>query len=420
MALRTRSMERIFRRTIAALATSYALMWAGMSMVAGPGSQALVRLSGNLSHAGLFIAVIYVAAAAAAAIAGRIMDRTGRRPVLVASHALAAVGYLVAGQGVAKGSLELFIAGTIAFSMGFGAGNLTRVAVAEMFPPALRGRGIATVQLSATVGAVTGPLLLLGSVPIASFLTTSALVLVWYFAPPLLLLASAASAVAAEPLAIARNLDRYHPASVGAPPTAAATVGFSRPLIAGGIALAASHAAMAALMGVAGAAVHHAGHSARVLGILMLVHFVGMFGLSRQVGGVADRFGRRRTILAGLGLLALGGATAALGLGVWGFGAGLLLAGLGWSFGFIGGTVLLTDATQPRHRARIIGRADLLAQLGAALVALAGGWWFAQRGLAGLGSAAAIIVAVAAGAVLLLSQRLAGPSGQTPLTPDAS
>ena len=149
---------------------------------------------------------------------------------------------------------------------------------------------------------------------------------------------------------------------------------------------------MSAVMGVAGAAVVHAGHGAPILGSIMMLHFVGMFGLSRVVGQVTDRFGRRNTILVGLALLAIAGAVVALVPGMPGFGAGILLAGLGWSFGFIGATVMLTDLTAPSHRARVLGRADLVSSLTAAVVATTGGFWFAANGLAGLGLLAIAVV----------------------------
>ena len=156
---------------------------------------------------------------------------------------------------------------------------------------------------------------------------------------------------------------------------------------------------MAAVMGIGGAAVAHAGHGVPVLGSVMLMHFVGMFALSRVVGRIADRVGRAQTILVGLALLASGGAVIALIPGIAAFGIGLLLVGFGWSFGFIGSTVLLTDAAPPERRAQTLGRADLTAQLSAAIVATGGGWWFASRGAAGLGILA---IAVAATPVILV------------------
>lgn len=158
---------------------------------------------------------------------------------------------------------------------------------------------------------------------------------------------------------------------------------------------------MAAVMGIGGAAVAHAGHGVPVLGSVMLMHFIGMFALSRTVGRVADRVGRTQTILIGLALLSSGGAVIALIPGIVAFGTGLLLVGFGWSFGYIGSTVLLTDAAIPERRARTLGRADLTAQLCAAIVATGGGWWFAARGAAGLGILAIVI---AAAPVLLLAR----------------
>ena len=90
-------------------------------------------------------------------------------------------------------------------------------------------------------------------------------------------------------------------------------------------------------------------------------------------------------------LLGLGGAVVALIPNMGGFAAGILIVGLGWSFAYIGASVLHTDITVPSRRARILGRADLITQLTAAVVATSGGVWFAANGLAGLG-----LVAIAA------------------------
>jgi len=203
---------------------------------------------------------------------------------------------------------------------------------------------------------------------------------------------------AAEPRSIVPTAAATNPAPVGTAPSES----FSSPktIVAATVSLASSQASMAAVMGVSGAAVAHAGHGVPVLSTVMLAHFVGMFGLSRFVGRFADRVGRRQTILVGISLLVIGGVVVAVVPGVTGYAVGLLLVGLGWSFGFIGSTVLLADATAPERRARVVGRADLTAQLSAAVIATGGGWWFASRGVAGLGILA---IVVAAAPVLLLT-----------------
>lgn len=392
-------MDPLIRQTLVRLGGAYALAWATTSMGAGPGSAAVVTLSGKLSYAGLYVAIFNVAAAAGAALGGRAMDRFGRKPPLVVGYVLAAAGYFVAGIGVQTASLFTFVVGAFMLAAAFGTSNLTRLAVAELFPPVERGRGVAWVQIAAIFGAVTGPLLLILSGPLGRSIGRDPLGLIWFLAPPLLLVSAYLASRSPEPRELARSAQRGW-ASSGS--TGYGGYASSSPaIVAGTVSLAASQASMAAVMGIGGAAVAHAGHGVPVLGSVMLMHFIGMFGLSQLVGRIADRVGRVQTILVGLALLASGGGIIAIVPGIVAFGVGLLLVGLGWSFGFIGSTVLLTDVAAPERRARTLGRADLTAQLSSAAIAAGGGWWFAARGAAGLGILA---IAVAALPVILLTR----------------
>ncbi len=388
-------MHPVIKRTIVALSVTYALGWAGAAMAVGPGSATLVDLTGNPAHAGFFVALFSLSAATGAALFGRLMDRFGRKIILIIAHLVSMSGYALAGLGAVLHLTPLFVVGGALLAGGFGGVLLTRVAAAEIFPATQRGRGVGWVQISATVGAVVGPLLLVLSDPVGHFTTWEPLALVWFFAPPLHLIAALTLLRITEPLELAREVGTYHPESLDLPPQAQVHAPVMLlPLAI--IALAANQAAMAAVMGIAGAAVHQAGYAVWVLGGMMFLHFVGMFGLSRVVGKVADRFGRRNTILVGMLLIALGGGVIAGFTGIIAFTVGLMLVGFGWSFGFIGATVLLTDIIAVHRRARIVGRADLSAQLSAAALALAGGWWFAQEGLAGLGVLAIFVVLVPA------------------------
>lgn len=393
-------MDSAIRPTLTRLGAAYALAWATTSMAVGPGSAALVRLSGHLAFAGLYVALFNAGAAAGAALGGRAMDRHGRRRPLVAAYVAAAIGYVIAGIGVQRAILPLLVAGASILAAAFGAAGLSRLAAAEMFPPGERGRGVAWIQIAAIFGAITGPALLLMSEPLGRMLGQPPLDLVWFLAPPLLLVAAMLVGRTAEPRAVesTRGLTGALPAI----PAAHASPGIATATVS----LAASQASMAAVMGVSGAAVTHAGYGVPALGSIMLMHFIGMFALSHWVGRFADRVGGRPTILTGLSLLAIGGAVVALVPGVGGFGTGLLLVGSGWSFGFIGSTVMLTHATTHERRARVVGRADLAAQLASAVIALGGGWWFATYGLAGLGVLAIVVAAVPV--ILLARLRCAG------------
>ena len=401
-------MNEVVRRTLVMLSASFALGFTASSMTSGPGSAALVALSRNASFAGLYVALLNVGAAIGAAVGGRAMDRWGRRPVLIAGQTIAALGYLTTGFGVSLQVLAVFIAGVLLIAMALGIGGLTRIAAAEILPPDERGRGISWVQTSALAAAIAGPLLLVLTEPFGNAIGRDPLAIVWWMAPPLVLAAAFVLTRAAEPMEIAKEVERAQP-QTGARDTGA--VSSTRLLVVGVLSLAASQAAMTSVMGIAGVAVVHAGHGASVLGWIMMLHFVGMFGLSRIVGHVTDRWGRRATILVGLVMLALGGAVVALVPGMAGFGAGIFLVGLGWSFAYVGASVLLTDITVPSRRARILGRADLITQLTAAVISVSGGFWFAANGLAGLGVLAIAVVTLPVVAVLFVVEPLPGRYG---------
>lgn len=393
------------RRAMLLLAGSYAFAWAAISMTAGPGPSAFVTLSGNDSHAGLYFATFSLAAAGGAAAGGRLMDRFGRRPVLVGAHFATAAGYATLGLAVGMGALAPFVGGLIVLAFATGAVYLTRVASAEIFPAALRGRGLASALLGAAGGALLGPALLVAT-------DGSGLAGVWFIAAPLPLLAGVLVLLAPEPMRIARDLPRYHP---HAPHASMATKGVHAGpgvMAAAVVTLAVAQMAMVGLMGVAGAWLGDADHGVQEMGVTMALHFVGMFLFAPLVGLLADRIGRPPTILIGLMVLASGALLLAFAPGLIPFAAGLFLVGLGWSFAYVGASVLLADATPLERRARVVGRADLAASLASGVAAAAAGVWYAREGLPGLGLAGAAILVIPFVIVGLRARRGAGQSAQ--------
>ncbi|MGX1097659.1 MFS transporter [Amorphus sp. MBR-141] len=82
-------------------------------------------------------------------------------------------------------------------------------------------------------------------------------------------------------------------------------------------------------------------------------HVIAMFGPSFFTGSLVARFGRETITSIGLSLLLAAGIVALLGITVAHFWLALILLGLGWNFGFIGATSMLTDAQRPEERARV-------------------------------------------------------------------
>ncbi|MGB0889684.1 MAG: MFS transporter [Solirubrobacterales bacterium] len=113
------------------------------------------------------------------------------------------------------------------------------------------------------------------------------------------------------------------------------------------------------------------GHSLSDTGMVISLHIAAMFLPSPITGIAVDRFGRRPMIAAaGVVLLAAGLlAAAAPADSMVQLSIALVLLGLGWNFGLIAGTALITDSVPLATRATTQGRADLLI----ALVGSAGG-----------------------------------------------
>lgn len=116
-------------------------------------------------------------------------------------------------------------------------------------------------------------------------------------------------------------------------------------------------------------------HGFQIIGFVISVHIVGMYFFAPLIGWLVDKVGPRP-------LIAVGGVTIFVGaelsshtpaedsLGVF---LGLFLVGLGWSFGLISGSSLLTASFPADQRVVIQGTSDLVMSSAGAAAALSAG-----------------------------------------------
>jgi MFS family permease len=89
-------------------------------------------------------------------------------------------------------------------------------------------------------------------------------------------------------------------------------------------------------------------------------HVIAMFAPSFVTGHLINRFGAMRIVGTGLFMLALAGGMALTGVELYQFFGALILLGVGWNFGFIGSTAMLTQAHSIEERGRVQGMNDFL------------------------------------------------------------
>jgi hypothetical protein len=87
-------------------------------------------------------------------------------------------------------------------------------------------------------------------------------------------------------------------------------------------------------------------------------HIVAMFGPSFFTGSLIARFGKEPVIATGLTLLAGCAVVALSGIEIAHFWVALVLLGLGWNFGYIGATAMLTETYRPEERNKVQGIND--------------------------------------------------------------
>ncbi|MEM8750926.1 MAG: MFS transporter [Pseudomonadota bacterium] len=89
-------------------------------------------------------------------------------------------------------------------------------------------------------------------------------------------------------------------------------------------------------------------------------HVMAMFGPSFFTGNLIARFGKENIVAAGLVLLLICAGVALAGITLANFYIALILLGVGWNFGFIGATAMLTETYRPEEKAKAQGANDFI------------------------------------------------------------
>jgi len=161
------------------------------------------------------------------------------------------------------------------------------------------------------------------------------------------------------------------------------------------VAAVSSFAIMAGVMNLAGyvAVGHH--HAQGSVFTIISIHIVGMYGLVLFAGDAIERIGRRRSMVAGLGLIAISNAGMAWFASIAGMSLCMFGLGLGWCLSYIAATTELVDLAGPSERGRLVGFSDLLSSFAGAGLALAGGVVYTGAGgsvpLAGVATGLAVL-----------------------------
>ncbi|WP_328389433.1 MFS transporter [Streptomyces sp. NBC_00400] len=365
------------RRILAVLVFSQILSGAGLAAGITVGALLAEEMLGSTGLAGVPSALFTAGAALGAVGIGQVCRRRGRRPGLALGYAVGALGSLGVVVAAALGNAVLLFACLFVYGAGTATNLMARYAGADLASPARRGRAVSTVLFATTLGAVIGPNLVTLTGRVAHSWGIPRL------AGPFLLAVAAFGAAAVvlavllrpDPLRLAEKLAAAQAGTVAGSPADEAGGGTDarpdrRGVVTGTGIMVLTQLVMIAVMTMTPVHMQAHGHGTQAAGWVIALHVGAMFLPSPLTGLLVDRFGRRWIAGAsGPVLLAAGVVAAAAPDSVPALATALVLLGLGWNFGLVSGTALVTDALPPARRASAQGLVDV----GIALAGATGG-----------------------------------------------
>jgi MFS family permease len=319
---------------------------------------------------GIASATVTIGTAFMAQLLSRLMLRQGRRRGLMLGYSLALVGGLIAGFGVERQSLAIFLFGLFLFGNGQSANLLSRYAATDLARAENRGAAMSRILFASTFGAVFGPILIkpaeqLGQSLFGWNLYTGP----WVFSGLFFITSfiNAALRLKPDPLVVSGGVARRKTvdnASVDDERMSVFQFLSSSPKTRLAFyAMVISHVTMVAVMTMTPVHLREHGHET-VSAYIISLHIAGMYAFSPLVGRFSDRHGRLNTLLVGCLILMLSTVMSALaGSNPAVFFPSLWLLGVGWSFGLIGSSSLLVDSVPIDYRVKVQGSADVAMSL---------------------------------------------------------
>jgi MFS family permease len=353
------------RRTLVILVLAQVLSGAALAAGVTVGALLAQDMLGSTRLSGLPSALFAAGGALAAVGVGRLSERSGRRVGLTAGYLVGAVG----GFGVVAAAwlddIVLLFASLFVYGAGVATSLQARYAGVDLAAPSRRGRAVSTVLVATTFGAVVGPNLVSVTGRMAEAIGIPAL------AGPFLLAGVAYGAAGLllwamlrpDPLQLARALAIVPSTAVG-PDLNSRQRGsaWSPAVVSGAGILVLTQFVMVAIMTMTPIHIQHYGHDLSATGVVISAHIAAMFLPSPLSGWLVDRFGPRAIATASALTLLVAGllAAAAPSASVITLGLALVLLGLGWNFGLVSGSTVITDAVPLAFRARTQGTVDLV------------------------------------------------------------
>ena len=333
------------------LTTTQALGGASPAIIVSLGGIVGQQLASNPAFATLPISLYNLGMAIGTLPAAYLMRKYGRRGGYIIGAMLGVLSGLVAASGIYAGAFLIFCLGTLTAGFYGSYVQSYRFAAVDGVPEANRPKLISMVMIGGLFAAIIGPQTVIWTrdaivwAPFAgSFLGQAVLALI---ALPFIM---RLRTVATPPPPAGQSQTGRSLREIASQPK------FIVAVIAGIV----SYGLMSFVMTTAPIAMVGCGHTIGEAALGIQWHVLAMYGPSFVTGKLIERFGKSTITSVGLILIAMSAAVGLSGLGLTHFWVALVLLGIGWNFGFVGATAMVTDCYKPQERTRVQAMNDFL------------------------------------------------------------
>lgn len=333
-------------RNVALLSIGQAVSGSNQVIIAAIGGLTAASITPNKALVTLPITAMILGLALATGPAAYLIHRLGRRDGFALGAALTIPAALLAAGALVWQNFVLFCIALALMGASNAFGQQYRFAAADSVDGPFKARAISFVLVGGVVAAFLGPALstlsydwIAGRPFVATYLVIGGLALISVF-----ILWQTRFARAATPQE-ARTSGRSFRQLLATPDVVVPIIGAT-----------ASYSLMTLVMVAAPLAmVYVSGQTTVDATGAIQWHVLAMFAPSFVTGWIVSRLGAHLTAALGL-VLIVGSALVSLsGITLTHFSIGLVLLGVGWNFGFIGSTALLTGSYLPEDAAKVQG-----------------------------------------------------------------
>lgn len=337
------------KRNVIVLVLAQALLGAQMPMLFVVGGLAGLMIAPSPIFATIPISMIVFGSMTTALWISPLMQRYGRQAGFYIGAASGGLGAAIAAYGLWIDSFPIFLLGSYFSGIYMSAQGFYRFAATDTASPEFKPKAISYVMAGGLLSALIGPQLVKASseATVIPFLGTYAFII--------------AINVLGSALFAFLRLPKPEPAHADAPRGRTRAELLRDPkIVVAMICGAVSYSLMNLTMTSTPLAVVGCGFTTGNAADVVSAHVIAMFAPSFFTGHLIARFGASKIVATGLLLLAAAGAVAMTGVELFQFFGALILLGLGWNFGFIGATAMLTASHAPEERGTVQGMNDFV------------------------------------------------------------